>query len=290
MKVKPNTEKYYHEGINKVLQYIDTHLDEHLDIDLLANIGCYSPFHFHRIMRAYLNEPIGTYVTRNRLEYAAKLLFHTNDTVTEIATRVGYDNLSSFSKAFKKRFDISPADYRDKKIELTLANSKNTNINAMKYLKNIEPKIKLRKATRIIYAQSFGAYNESSEKAWKTVIEYAKKNKLFGFSTEFLGISHDDPNITEAEKLRYYACITVKKELKPEGEIAFMEIPEGKYAIFTHKGPYSELSNSYNYIYGTWLAESGAKLRDQYCIENYLNTPEKTKEEKLITEIMIPVN
>jgi len=289
MNVRPQTEKFYREGINKVIQYIDSHLNENLDINQLASLGCYSPFHFHRIMRAYLNEPLGTYVTRIRLEFAVQLLVHGNEPVTEIATRVGYENLSSFSKAFKKRFDISPVEYRQNTINLLKTEHTIIQQNAMKFLKDKTPKIKDLKARRVIYAQALGSYNESSKKAWDQVTEYAKQKHLFGFRTEFIGISLDDPTVTESQRLRYNACITVSKEVKPEGEIGVMEIPEGKYAIFTHKGPYEELDNSYNYIYGQWLAESQVKLRDTFCLETYLNTPEKTKPGKLLTEIMVPI-
>ena len=289
MNVKSTTEKYYREGINKVIQYIDSHLSENLDINQLASLGCYSPFHFHRIMRAYLNEPLGIYIARIRLEYAAQLLRHSNDAVTEIATRVGYENLSSFSKAFKKRFDIAPVEYRQKTSFLLKTNHLIIEQNVMKFLKNTSPKIKMVKARKVIYVQALGAYNESTKKAWEQVCGYAQQKHLFGFGTEFIGISFDDPTVTEPEKLRYNACLTVSKAVKPEGEIGVMEIPEGKYAIFTHKGSYEGLNDSYSYIYGQWLVENQIKLRDENCLEVYLNSPDKTKSEKLLTEIMIPI-
>jgi len=68
-----------------------------------------------------------------------------------------------------------------------------------------------------------------------------------------------------------------------------LEIPEGKYAIFTHRGPYEELKNSYHYIYGQWLAESKVKLRNQHCLQRYLNSPEDAQPEELLTEIMVPI-
>lgn len=289
MNVKSNTQKYYYERINVVIRYIDAHLGDDLDIETLAGVGYYSPFHFHRIMRAYLDEPLGSYITRLRLEYGAQLLRHSVEPVTLIAERVGYDNLSSFSKAFKKRFVIAPVEYRQKNIDLLKISHISIEQNAMKFLKDIQPKIKTIKAKKLIYAQALGAYNESSQKAWEQVCRYAKEKRLFGFRTEFIGISFDDPTVTESEKLRYNACLTVSKEVKPEAEIGVMQIPEGKYAIFTHKGPYEELNSSYNYIFGQWMAENKIELRNEPCLENYLNTPEKTKPEKLVTEIMVPI-
>ena len=292
MNVRPKTEKHYLTGINKVIQYIDSHLDENLDINQLASLGCYSPFHFHRIMRAWLNEPLGIYITRTRLEYASQLLRHSDEPVTDIALRVGYDNLSSFSKAFKKRFDIAPVEYRQHRTVLLMTESVLNNNHSMKYLIESKPKIKTIKAKRMIYAQGLGSYFESYKNAWPLVCAYALEHHLFGPVNEYIGIGLDNPGITETENLRYNACITIGQEPVPEdstNQIKVMEVPEGNYAIFTHRGPYEELKNSYHYIYGQWLYESKVKLRNQHCLQRYLNGFGTAQPEELLTEIMIPV-
>ncbi len=289
MNVKANTQNFYYERINKVMQYINNHLNEDLDIINMAKLGNYSPYHFHRIMRAYLGEPLGAYIVRLRMETAVTLLLYSDEAVNDIAFRVGYENPSSFNKAFKKRFGKSPAELRkSNEREIKLIGSK-IKFNAMENLKSLQPKIKELKPQNAIYARSIGNYNQSAEKAWDTVCSFAKGKKLFGFKTEFIGISHDDPKVTEAEKLRYDACVVITKDVKPEGEIGVQEIPGGKFAVFTHKGPYEKLTNSYDYIFGKWLPESGLELRDVRSFEKYLNAPENTKPEKLITEIYIPI-
>ena len=70
----------------------------------------------------------------------------------------------------------------------------------------LKPKIKELKPKQVIYVNSIGAYSgKGTEDAWEKVCGFAGKNKLFGWKTEFFGISHDDPKVTEAEKLRYDA-------------------------------------------------------------------------------------
>ena len=289
MNVKADTQNCYYERINAVMQYITNNLAEELDIAKLAQLGNYSPYHFHRIMRAYLGEPLGAYIVRLRMETAISLLLYSGETVTNIAFSVGYDNPSSFNKAFKKRFGMSPAEFRrSNEREIKLLDSK-IKFNAMENLKSLQPKMKNVKPRKVIYARSLGNYNQSAEKAWDLVCSFAKAKRLFGFKTEFIGISHDDPKVTETEKLRYDACIVISKDIRPEGEIGVQEVPGGKYAVFTHKGPYEKLHNSYDYIFGKWLPESGMELRNVHCFEKYLNAPENTRPEKLITEIYMPV-
>lgn len=289
MNVGIDTKKLYYERINKVILYINNHLDENLDVGNLSAIGNYSLYHFHRIMRAHLGESLGAYIVRIRLETAVSLLRLTDIPVGDVAFKVGYENPSSFNKAFKKRFGISPNEYRQNYDSLSQLEYLKLEIRAMENLKSLHPKIKELKTKKVIYNQKRGSYNESAGKAWGKVCDFAQKNHLFGFKNEFIGISHDDPDVTEESKLRYDACIVVSKDIKPEGEIGVQEIEGGKYAVFTHKGPYEDFGNSYGYIYGKWIPDNGIELRDTPCFEKYLNSPDKTKPEKLLTEIYVPI-
>ncbi len=90
---------------------------------------------------------------------------------------------------------------------------------------------------------------------------------------EHIAIYHDDPKVTESEKLRTDICLTIKKEVKPQGEIGVKEIKGGKFDT----------------IYSKLLPENNLGLRDYHCFEKYLNHPGKTIPEKLKTEIYIPV-
>lgn len=289
MNVKLDTKQNYFERINVVISYINNHLNESLDLEKLAELGYYSPFHFNRIMRAYLGESLGSYVIRIRIETAAKLLRYTELPIGEIAFKVGYENQPSFCKAFKKRFGISAFEFRQNNNAIIHLNKTISKTEEMKNLKSTEPKIKDVKARKVIYAQARGQYDKSTAEAWNAVCSFAQKKKLFGFGTEMIGISYDDPTITDSEKLRYDACIVVSKNIEPEGIIGTKEISGGKYAVFTHLGSYEQLTNSYNYIFGEWIKETKLELRDIPSLEKYLNSPDKTKPEKLQTEIWVPV-
>ena len=101
----------YVQRINKVVAYINNHLDETLDLKTLANEAALSDFHFHRIFKALKGEAIGGYITRLRLEATARLLLYTALTIEEIAFNIGYETPASLSKAFKKQYSISPTEY-----------------------------------------------------------------------------------------------------------------------------------------------------------------------------------
>ena len=157
-------------------------------------------------------------------------------------------------------------------------------INKMK----LKPKIKEINHKKVVYIRAIGAYNDVGP-VWERLTGFMKKNRLFGFGTQCLGISYDDPDITDTEKLRYDACFTVSKEVKPEGEVGFMDVEGGLFAIFRHKGAYATLNETYNQIYKNWLPESGYELRDVAAMEVYLNHPGKTKSDNLKTDIYLGV-
>ena len=58
----------YARRMNRVLDYIDLHLDQPLDLARLAGVANFSPFHFHRVFAAWMGETLGDYARRRRLE------------------------------------------------------------------------------------------------------------------------------------------------------------------------------------------------------------------------------
>lgn len=286
MEVRNTTEQEYRKRINLVVDYINKHLNEEMNMSFLAEISNLSPFHFHRITRAFLNEPIGAYITRLRLEKAAEMLRFTKLQIQDIAYDVGYDLPSSLSKAFRLYFNISPTEFRNNKNFMIMKTEK-LNENEL-HLK--APKIVQLPEKSVIYVQMTGDYKSLNyEEAWKKLWGQVKEQKLFTAGIEHIGLSHDDPNVTDQDKLRYDACLVIHKAAKPIGEIGTKQIDGGKFACFLYQGAYSKLDEVYNYIFYNWLINSGMELRDAPCFEKYISNPNQVEESKLKTEIYIPL-
>jgi AraC family transcriptional regulator len=56
-----------------------------------------------------------------------------------------------------------------------------------------------------------------------------------------------------------------------------------------HKGPYSDMRAAYEWLYGTWLVQSGREAVDAPVFEEYLNSPKETAPSELLTEICLPL-
>lgn len=115
MQQKKTTQEEYQKCVNAVIEYINQHLGEDIDLKSLARISNFSPFYFHRIMKAFLGEPIGTFIVRTRTEAAARLLRYSNIPIATLPI-VGYSSPSSLSKVFRQFYGISPLEYRNNKI------------------------------------------------------------------------------------------------------------------------------------------------------------------------------
>jgi AraC family transcriptional regulator len=286
MQVKLSTREEYLKRINIVIEYINNNLDSRLDLNILAEKSSLSPFHFHRITKAFLGEPIGAFITRVRVETAARLLRYSNIPVSEIASSVGYESHSSFNKAFNQFYNISPTEYRNNK-NYTIMNIKPTSSEVQLRA----PKIIELSDKKVIYIRITGEYGNSSySDVWNRLWSFVKEEKLFSAGIENIGLSHDDPNVTDNDKCRYDACLAIHKPVSPRGEIGVKEITGGKYAMFSYQGSYQNLGAVYDMIYDRWLPESGYELRSIPCFEKYINNPEKTETSKLKTEIYIPIN
>ena len=72
-------------------------------------------------------------------------------------------------------------------------------------VQNLEP-------TKVVYKRHVGPYQDV-DRAWKTVCAWAAPKGLLGPKTRYLGVCYDDPEVTEATKIRYDACISVETDV-----------------------------------------------------------------------------
>src|ERR1700676_2598212 len=109
----PRSRAEYDARMHRVLEHIDQHLDQPLDLERLAEVAHFSPFHFHRLFSAWMGETVGDYLHRRRVEIAAtRLVAQPRIPVLQLALSVGFGSAEAFARAFKKRFGCSPTLWR----------------------------------------------------------------------------------------------------------------------------------------------------------------------------------
>ncbi|MHC5083957.1 MAG: AraC family transcriptional regulator, partial [Planctomycetota bacterium] len=217
-------------------------------------------------------------------ERAAQRLTQTGHSVTDLAFEAGYETVESFTRAFRERFGTPPSEYKktthvDLKTRLPEFKQGETQMDV--HIKEIP-------ARKVVFIRHVGPYPECG-KAWEKLCMWAGPQGLLQPGVEFVGLCYDDPDVTDPEKIRYDACITTEADIQPEGEIGVQTIEAGLYGMTTHHGSYTKLSETYAALCGQWAPANGYEIRSLPSMEIYLNSPEDTPEDELLTDVYIPI-
>jgi AraC family transcriptional regulator len=104
-----------------------------------------------------------------------------------------------------------------------------------------------------------------------------------------VGVYYDSPADTAPDQLRSHAGFECGPATPVEPPLVSVQLPAGRHAVLTFKGPYAGLQAAYDEMFGLWLPQSGEEAADSPVFEIYLNTPMDTAPEDLITEICLPL-
>ncbi|MGH1539482.1 MAG: AraC family transcriptional regulator [Arenicella sp.] len=281
----------YQQRIETVVTYIANNLEQDLEVNQLAEIANFSPYHFHRIYREMMLEPVNATVRRYRLQYAAHQLIRSEQSIVTIAKQVRYGSVEAFSRAFLKGYGLSPAQYRQqRRNDCHLDDSVASLTRPVLVKENItmyEIEMISLPETRIIGLDHKGNYMKIGAK-FDQLFMQAGTAGLLAENTRSLGLYFDDPKSVAEQDLRSAACVTIDEQFFSGGKLdSFIEylIPAGQYATLLFKGPYAELEKPYSWMFGEWLPDSGHEAGDFPPIEEYLNDPKETPPEELLTRI-----
>ncbi len=281
--------------IQKVTDYVETHLDDMFDLTHLAKLAGYSPYHFCRVFKLHIGESVMSYATRLRLERAAAQLSFENSSMIEVALDAGYQTPTGFLKAFKTRFNTTPTDFK-KGMQVLFTEYKGLEMNKAEIVK--------REVAHVVYTRELGNYEKSSEVAWKKLSEamhnlenvFAKnppsiEMNLGEGNGEALGICHDDPKETDKENVRYDAALAwTESEVKELGKYGFetKSIAGGRYAKTTYTGGEEASEDAWYGLYA-WVEKNGYTFRDEPAFEKYINAWNETDTSKIETEVYVPI-
>ncbi len=96
--------------MNAAMEYIESNLKDDINLEELASKAYCSSFNFQRMFSFNTDIGVAEYIRRRRLTQAALDLQHSNQSVLEIAMDYGYENQTSFGRAFKLLHGITPIE------------------------------------------------------------------------------------------------------------------------------------------------------------------------------------
>ena len=98
--------------IKRAVSYINLNLDSYLTVSDIAYNLCITPNYLSRLFRKENGISVIEYINQKRIEEAIQLMKKTDMQIQMIAEKVGINDLSYFSKLFKKQLGKSPTQYR----------------------------------------------------------------------------------------------------------------------------------------------------------------------------------
>jgi AraC family transcriptional regulator len=108
------------ERLNAVVDYVEKHITEKLDLNHLAVIACCSLYDFQRMFGFIAEMTIVEYIRKRRLTLAGLELRHSNTKVIDAALKYGYESPVSFARAFQAFHGVTPSEAKKSNVTLKI--------------------------------------------------------------------------------------------------------------------------------------------------------------------------
>lgn len=280
------TTSKYKQSVLPVLIHCEEHLDEPLELADLAAIAGFSPHHFHRVFHHVTGEAPKEYLRRLRLERAVYRLKVSPDNVLQIALEAGFATHETFTRAFTRRFGIHPSEFRrvlreyrecvdDAMVSRIFAGFTDETPLTLRFDLQKEPvTVEKTPSRHLIFVRHAGyetllADRESFLGLWDELFAYADAHDLEYAPELLVGITHDDPYVTEERHIRFDACLPVSGPMTVNHPIGYRFQPPGLCVARRHFGEREEIAKTFAYIGVEWLPSDDYGLRAAAPFEIY---------------------
>jgi AraC family transcriptional regulator len=276
----------------------------------MAGVATISPFHFQKLFIKYVGESPKQYVLRLRLERSAHhLVLYPEQSVFEVSLQSGFSSASTFGRAFKNYFGITPDEFRkasnfdNSKIGTSIHNNRKEHEEHFHQFWSIDfdgnetigqatgEGIHVAKLSslKIAYIDTHLGNDNAITNAFKALYSLAFPHDLITGSTRYFGIYLDLPFFTEPHKCRFRACISLPVEAEAPKDMATGVIDAGKYASYSVTGNTSEMLKTLVAFKHGWLDPSGYQISATACYEEYPANPAFENHELSTRTVYIPI-
>jgi AraC family transcriptional regulator len=278
------------EAFQKALSYVETKMQEEIEMEEVAKIACCSKFHFQRLFHVVTGLTLGEYIRNRRLALAANDLLMTDEKIIEIAFKYGYQTPEGFSKSFKRQFGYSPTKVRSQKPYLNMQ-PKLTFQLQIKGVEEMKVKIVEKESFTVVgpvkkVTVKDGENFKIIPKFWNEVMdngEYATLMEHMG-PMGVLGVCAD---MNMDEGVFDYGIMIEKNNFSKDGWEE-KTIPASTYAVFEATGPLPEsLQKVIQRIYSEWFPSVDFEHAGTTELEVYMPGDPSSPEYK--SEYWVPV-
>lgn len=289
---------------------VDAQLDTAIDAAALARHAAMSRHHFHRLFHAHFGMTVGGYLTWRRLQRACEQLAATQAPVLDVALAVGFGSAQALAKAMRRELRLTPTQVRrgtapdwagwfaGQRIPEAPASPRDSQ--AM-----LQPRWTTAPDLMALAASGRGMRDghmaEAARQGFGTLIPALQDAGLMSQVTHCVALLTSEPRgpndpacemLTGAlfgHDLHAGRGAPAQPDLRLREGLRWWPLPGGRYAVFTHVGPYTGLHGLWTAIYRHWLPATGQRLRDAPGFDLYIDDPRSTPPERLRTALYLPV-
>src|SRR3984885_14042221 len=261
--------------LERAASLLSGRLDDPPSLAELASAGAVSPFHFHRIWRALTRETIGQTILRLRMEASLGVLLVKDASVTETATAIGFGTPQSFARAFRRHTGLTPSEHRNSQSSV-----------AKKDTAEMKVAIDRRGEIMIVALRREGKPYTDLNATFGRVWSWAEATDTLQHLQGIYGIPLDDPASVPVNELRYDASLALGVTSAPE-PFRVLRLPAGEFACLRHYGSYVGLGGAPQNVMGEWLLSSGPEPADLPIFHHFINDPDQTPVDELMTDTLL---
>ncbi len=251
----------YSSNIKKAVDYIEKNLKNNATYSDAAEAAGMSKDNFWRVFKKIFKDTVTNYIRGRKMTLIARRIVRSKEPISRIFMEYGYESHEAITRAFKRRFKMTPARYRKNGKDLYFLEVHKLTGRAIKHLLGsgftLEPKKE--KVT------GFNVYGKSGLVIYKNALRDSVKllknflisgsGKKFDKNEKIYGIIRADGrakinDFTESSRIEVAFGV---KNAKRKRAMKKKRIPPGIYAHFIHRGKIDLLETTYDYIFGNWL-------------------------------------
>ena len=274
---------------NDVMNYVYKYIDTNINIDDLCIELNVSKFHLHRIFKDEFGKNIYESIKSIRLQKASNLLITNKySTITDISKMTGYSSQTSFLRAFKQRFNMTPKEWKNggyKEYSNKIV-QKITNQNDNNNFFDITPTIVKMPEIKGYYIRHQG-YDRSIKQTWQKLQTWIYTNDIKEYKQ--MALHHDNPIITPLEECQYIAIVSLENDELKDVTLPCLIIPKGIYAKFSLSGKYGDVIKLIQWVYHYWLIDSGYETTTNPSYTIYHKNHFLSLDEEFMLDYYVPI-
>ncbi|WP_172202403.1 GyrI-like domain-containing protein [Niveibacterium sp. COAC-50] len=277
--------------LNRVIDHVEAHLADDLRLDHLARLAAYSPFHLHRVFRAWTGETLRDFVRRRRLETAGiRLRYDPALTVREVAVTCGFASAETFARAFRQHFGVTPSAWRQSALQRPPQHRVTGGPDRDAATPTLG-KVTLQQLPQreVLYWRVQGDYSDVVAPLW---VRFKPWVHALGLGDQpMLGMGLDDPAIAPPQHCRYDACVVLPPGWQESAQLrpSRKRVEGGWHACVRFEGPRADIGLAWSWLIDQWLPQSGFIAASGPFFETYAAGHPSDGNDDLVAELCMPV-